>query len=403
VSPAPDRPAPREALGVRASGLSGPFLRPRGGGPRGTTGGPARNSRATTTLAVAFDPRSNSLSVLRLLLAGTVAVAHTLDLGFGFQPQAGSSDFGSLAVDGFFVLSGFLVARSYLRLDSLRRFAWHRALRILPGFWACLLGTGLVVAPLLAVLVGRPWTSVFSGEDSAWSYVVSDAALVMRQFTVAGLPGTATSTDQLDGSLWTLAFEASCYAALAVLGVLGVLRRRALVLGLVLVLWALTVAPVAGLDVLGHPLLQRLHGPDVLRFGLVFLLGAAGHLYADRVPVRGVLALAGTGLVVVGLALLPDHRALAAPAFAYVVLYAVVRLPLRWTPPWDLSYGVYVWHWPVAQLLTAAGAAALTTAPFVLLGLAVTAVLAAASWTLVERPALGLKDAAWVTGGRARP
>lgn len=394
MSPAPDRQAPREALGTRTPE---PFPGSRAA-PR-TGGRPARAG----TLAAAFDPRRNSLSALRLLLAGTVALAHTLDLGFGSQPQAGSTDFGSLAVDGFFVLSGFLVARSYLRLDSLRRFAWHRALRILPGFWACLLGTGLVVAPLLAVLLGRPWTSVFSGEDSAWSYVVANAGLVMTQFTVAGLPGTATSTDQLDGSLWTLAFEASCYAALGVLGVLGVLRRRrGLVLVLVAVLWALTAAPLAGLDVLGHPLLQRLHGPDVLRFGLVFLLGAAAHLHADRVPVRGVLALAGAGLVVAGLALLPDYRALAAPAFAYVVLYAVVRLPLRWDPPWDLSYGVYVWHWPVAQLLTAAGAAALTRAPFVLLGLAVTAVLAAASWTLVERPALGLKDAAWVTGAPPR-
>ncbi len=346
--------------------------------------------RARPTLATAFDPRSNSLDVLRLLLAGTVAVVHTMLLGSGHQPQTGSTDLGSLAVDGFFVLSGFLVTASYLRLGSLRRYAWHRALRILPGFWAGLLGTALLVAPLMAVLTGRSATSVFTGPGSALSYLTSNAALLMRQFGIAGLPGTGGAPDVVNGALWTLFFEAACYGIVAVLGVLGVLRRRRrLVLVLLALLWALTIAATAGFNPLGSTIM--------LRFAFVFLLGAAAHLFADRVPVSGVLALIGVALVVTGLHLLPDHRALAGPAFAYVVVYAVVRLPLRWRPRWDLSYGVYVWHWPIAQLLVAAGATALTTVPFIAISLAVTAVVAALSWNLVEHPALSLKGAAWVT------
>lgn len=383
--------------GEAARAVSTPDPRPT----RRPGAAPVEDRRAS--LAEAFDPRSNALNVLRLLFAGTVALAHTLLLGFGYQPLTGSTDLGSLAVDGFFVLSGFLVARSYLRLDSLRRFAWHRALRILPGFWACLLGTALVVAPLLAVLAGRPAVSVFSGEDSAWSYLGSNALLVMRQFGISGLPGEAAVHDQLDGSLWTLFFEAGCYALVAVLGVLGVLqRRRSLVLGLCVALWALTAAPLVGVPVLEHPLLQALHAGDVLRFGLMFLLGSAGHLFADRVPVRRLLALLALGLLAAGLFLLPD-RMPAAPASAYLCLYAVVRLPWRWSPRWDLSYGVYVWHWPVALVLVALGARGLTTVPFVLAGLAVTAGVAAVSWNFVERPALSWKDAAWVTRATPRP
>ena len=68
-------------------------------------------------------------------------------------------------------------------------------------------------------------------------------------------------------------------------------------------------------------------------------------------------------LVVAGLHLLPDYRALAGPAFAYAFLYAVVRLPLRWRPRWDLSYGIYVWHWPIALVLSAAGLADVAYAP----------------------------------------
>ncbi|WP_432541562.1 acyltransferase family protein [Kineococcus sp. SYSU DK002] len=355
-----------------------------------------RHTRTPQTLAEAFDPRSNALDLLRLLLATTVAVVHTALIGTGRQPQAGSTDLGSLAVDGFFVLSGFLVARSYLRLNSLRRYLWHRALRILPGFWLSLLLTAGVVAPLLAVLEGRPATSVLTGPDSALDYLTRNASLQIQQFGISGLAGGSGAPDVVNGSLWTLFFEACCYAIIAVLGVVGVLRRqRWLVLALLTVLWVLTVAATAGFNPLGSELM--------LRLGFVFLLGTAGYLFADRVPVRGWLAAVSLLLVVVGLHTLPDYRALGGPAFAYLCLWAVVRCPLRPRLRWDLSYGTYVWHWPVAQVLFALGAATLTAVPFVVLGLAVTAVVATASWLLVERPALGWKDAAWITGTSGSP
>ncbi|WP_432561690.1 acyltransferase family protein [Kineococcus sp. SYSU DK003] len=351
-----------------------------------------RAGRPRRTLAEAFDPRSNALDLLRLLLATTVAVVHTLQIGTGRQPRTGSTDLGSLAVDAFFVLSGFLVARSYLRLNSLRRYLWHRALRILPGFWVCLLLTALVVAPLLAVLEGRAASSVFTGPDSALDYLHRNALLQIQQFGIASLTGNSGTPDVVNGSLWTLLFEACCYGIVAGLGLLGILRRqRWVVLVLLAALWLLTIAATAGWNPLGSELM--------LRLGFVFLLGTAGHLYADRIPVRGWLAAASLALVVVGLSALPDHRALAGPAFAYLCLWAVVSCPWRPHLRWDLSYGTYVWHWPIAQLLFAAGLASVSAVPFVLLGLAVTAVIATASWLLVEHPALSWKNAAWVTSG----
>lgn len=137
---------------------------------------PARHAvSATTTLESEFDPRNNALNVMRLVLAALVAVVHASVLGFDFQPQIGSTQIGALAVDAFFVLSGFLVVRSYLRLNSFRRYVWHRALRIMPGFWVCMLATAFVFAPLLAVIMGRSATSVLSGQDSAISYLTANA------------------------------------------------------------------------------------------------------------------------------------------------------------------------------------------------------------------------------------
>lgn len=73
---------------------------------------------------------------------------------------------GRFGLDGFFILSGFLVTRSFLALDPLPRFIWHRFLRIMPGFWVCLLVTTFVVAPAAALLHGLPALTPFTGEPS---------------------------------------------------------------------------------------------------------------------------------------------------------------------------------------------------------------------------------------------
>lgn len=343
-------------------------------------------SAAHPTLAEAFDPRSNALTVMRLALAGTVAVVHALAVGYGHQPRFAGSTLGDVAVDGFFVVSGFLVTRSLLRLPSVGRYAWHRFLRIMPGFWACLVVTALLVAPLVAVLEGRPATSVFTADDeSAVDYVVQNAALLMRQFGIDGLPASGFQPDVMDGSLWTLFYEALCYGLVAFLGLLGLLRRAPwTVLAACAVLWVVTVAQSAGVVEVGT---ERL-----LRFGFVFLLGAAGHLYAHRIRVDGRLAAACLAVLVVGLVTLTDHRALAGPAFAYLCLWAAVRLPWRANPSVDVSYGLYVYHWPVQQVLALAGAAVLPRPAFVVLALALTLPLALASWYAVEAPAMRLKD-----------
>jgi peptidoglycan/LPS O-acetylase OafA/YrhL len=342
------------------------------------------------TLAGTFSARSNSLAMMRLGLAALVAVTHALAIGFGWQPHLGRTAWADLAVDGFFVLSGFLVTRSYLRLDSAGRYAWHRFLRLMPGFWACLLVTALVAAPLAAIFVGRSPMSVFtSADDPAWRYPLVNAALPILQFDIAGITSDSGET-VFDGSLWTLMYEAVCYVAVAALGLATVLRRRAwLVPVACVVVWVGLLCDFAGLIPIDVPLLAN---KELLRFLLVFLLGAAACVFAHRVPIRWTWA-ALSGVGVVAGAFLPDYRLVAAVPFAYLCVYGMVRLPLRWTPAWDLSYGLYVYHWPVQFLMLLAGATVLGQAGFVALSVALGLLLAAVSWVVVEGPALRRKDA----------
>lgn len=334
------------------------------------------------------------MAALRLAFAALVAFAHAWSVGFGHQPLIGQTRVADLAVDGFFVLSGFLVARSWLRLQSFRRYAWHRFLRIMPGFWACLVVTAAVVAPLAAALAGRDASSVLTGDEPAWRYVVVNSLLPMLQYGIGGIPApTGTGPAVLDGALWTLQYEAFAYGVLALLGIAGVLRRPRLLLALAGVVWLVAAAESAGLIPVDVPVFTN---RELSRFLLMFLLGAAAHLFAHRIVLhRGLAALAAVS-VLVALLTLRDYQLLGGLGFAYLCMYAAVRLPLRGNPRWDLSYGLYVYHWPVQLLLALAGATVLGEWAFAALGITLAMGLAALSWLLVEAPALRFKDVAWV-------
>jgi peptidoglycan/LPS O-acetylase OafA/YrhL len=356
----------------------------------------ARQRRAffrVECLAQAFDPRRNSLAMMRLLLAGTVVIAHGLLVGFGHQPGVAGTHVSDIAVDAFFVLSGFLVAASFLHLQSLSRYAWHRFLRIMPGFWVCLVMTAVLVAPLAAVLDGRAAVSVFSADvDPAFQYPIVNGFLPILQYGIADLQ-VPTGETALDGSLWTLQYEAVCYAILAAIGFLGLLGRRWALPVLTVLVWLSAVADAAGLIPVDVPVLDN---QQLLRFLLVFLLGACGRVYARHIPVGRGWGLVAGAATAASLVVLDDYRLAGAVPFAYLCLYAACRLPLRWNPSWDLSYGLYVYHWPAQFLLAMAGASALGEWGFVSLSLLLALGAAALSWVLVEGPALRLKDARWV-------
>jgi len=376
ASAPPARNAARVPRGARSEG-------PGGGRRPGSAG-----SRGPRSLGAAYDPRRNAFDVLRLAFAAVVLVTHTTELSSGWQPVVGATDVSALAVDGFFVLSGFLITASWLRLGSLPRFAWHRALRVLPAFWVCLVVTAVVVAPLVSVLNGGSATAVFTAPGSALTYVLHNAALFMAQFGVGGIPASAPGDGVINGSLWTLFYEALCYLAVAALGVLGLLRSRTwLVLaGVVALQLATTAEATAGVGVVPGDLLQRLL--------LMFALGALGFLFADRVPTHPALLAAAAASVLAGMLWLDDYRALGAPGFALLVLVAAARLPWRPRLRHDLSYGVYIWHWPVAVVLLSTPLAAAPLAVQLAAVVLATTAVAAASWFAVEAPALRLKDLA---------
>lgn len=370
------------------------------------------------TLADNFSGRDNSIGLIRLILALAVLVSHANPVGFG-TPDPGSLrngiSLGGLSVDGFFVLSGFLITRSALRL-SLGRYLWARALRILPGLWLCLVVTALVIAPILAVHeFGALPHHFWNGSDSARSYVEKNMWTGLVQLDIGGTlthavaVGTAHN-GAFDGSLWTLAYEATCYLVIAALAVTAVLRRAPrFMIAITLLLWFVMLRSIWNNHSLAAP--QNINGialyvPFVshrmgalgssylIYLALPFAIGSLFQLYITRVRINDVL---GPFCLLVFAATLwvGAYYAVGVPALAYGLMWFAVRSPkpLRKVGrKRDLSYGVYIYAFVVEQILVVYGVNKHGYVLYLAAAFAGTVVLATLSWYAIEAPALKLKD-----------
>ena len=322
-------------------------------------------------LGEAFDPRSNGITALRLGLALTVVFSHAFKVGgFGRDPgetvTGGQTELGPVAVTAFFVLSGFLLAASRER-STTPRFLRNRFLRIFPGYWVCLVVTVVVIAPIGSVL-GK---TAFDPTD-AGLYLVGNAGLLELRPFIGDLYAHVPMPYIVNGSIWTLAAEFICY-----LGLAAIPRQlfRPAAIGLYVALVVLHLGRIAGLtsDVVA------------LNLPLAFATGTMGYLFRERIAI----GLPWVGLAVGWLAVVTiggQFRDLAIPALAYLVLWLGVRLPFRGTT--DISYGVYVYAFPLAQLLAVLGAYRLGYVGFTLLSVMCALVAGWVSWHLVEQRAL---------------
>ena len=337
-----------------------------------------------TVVAVAMAREANGFGLLRLLLALAVVASHGASARTGLvtdEPLYASTGFtlGEHAVNGFFAISGYLVAMSADRRGP-RDYVLARALRIVPGF---LVATLLVTFVLGGALTRLP-LGAYLADPATWRFAWGTLTAFK---TNASLPGVFEDNPLRIplGTVWTLKYELLCYAGLFAATLLGLPRAGRAVLALPAALFLALLG--AGLAWPDNP-----KGVETaLRLPFLFAAGAALYLRRDRACLSLPLA---AGLVAA--AALAHGTAAYRPLLFLAEAYGILWLALapRW-PRWldprhDLSYGVYLYGWPVQQALQALRPD-LAPGAATALALALTLPIAAASWLLVERPALALK------------
>jgi peptidoglycan/LPS O-acetylase OafA/YrhL len=337
------------------------------------------------TISAAMAREHDNFGLLRLLLALAVVYSHAFSVVSGRindEPLTLLTGFtlGEHAVNGFFAISGFLVTMSYDR-RGWRDYLVARSLRIVPG----LIFAVLVVALGIGLALTTRAPQAYLADPGLWRFIT--ATLTSFKSNIA-LPGVFASNPFSFpmGTVWTLKYEVICYAGVFGIGLLGLLRYRALLLGAAV---ALILAVIAR-EVLTP---QGPKGIETsLRLPLIFLSGGLGWLWRDRLRLSGVgVALAFAAVLILSPTPLYKAALYLATSYAMLALALAPEFTQRRTePPGDVSYGVYLYGWPVqqalVQLFPAAGAWTL-----LLPAIALTVLISIVSWLLVEKPALSLK------------
>ena len=331
-----------------------------------------------------------------------------------FHEQLSAFPGGFLGVNVFFVLSGYLITdlltahwNQYGRLD-LRGFWARRARRLLPALAVLLVvvtAATAVIEPaqlaalrsalLAAVTYSSNWWQALAHQSyfarfgpppplqHLWSLAIEEQFYLVWPLFLIVILKTCRSRHLRAGLAWSGA--ALSALAMALVYVPGGDPSRvyygtdthasALFIGSALALsWPLRrLGPLGGLEAPGS---DRTRIPDALGLaGIAVLAWAMGHFAGtDRV-------LYPAGLLVAALAAGGVVLAAASPG---LVSWALGRSVLRWIGV--RSYGIYLWHWPVIALATAAFPQQRPADWIWLPEAAISVGLAAASWRWVEEP-----------------
>ena len=331
---------------------------------------------------------------LRLGAAVSVLFSHAFLIAEGTQAHeplirltGNQGILGLLGVFVFFVISGFLVTRSFAAGRSAPRFVAARALRILPALGVCLLLCAFLIGPLVTTLP----LHAYLHDRRTWLFVAEN---VLMQASDERLPGVAFTGNPVgvvvNGTMWSLRFEVYCY--LLVLG-LGLARRLDLRSAALIFLGSFLLNLFNLADRLGAALKT---GADLAGFLWLLPFFSAGmclYFLGERAPPRAaVAALAALGfLAATAFGHMLDSFALFG---SYLTIFLAtsprLRLP-RAARFGDVSYGLYIYGWPAEQLIARlSGGHAPWTMVFAA-GSALALLLALLSWHLVESPALRLK------------
>ncbi|HUN47630.1 MAG TPA: acyltransferase [Stellaceae bacterium] len=330
--------------------------------------------------------RRNNFDVLRLLAATAVIFSHAIFLSTGrldseplMRLTGGQTNLGVIGVFVFFVISGYLVTQSWEQTGSLPRYLAKRALRIYPGLAGCILVLTFGLGPLVSSLAPADYVSAYG----TWDFLIANLLVNTDHNSLPGVWFTGGAIgDIVNGPLWSLPVEMVMYLLVAGLGSLRLLR-----------LWVFALLVAIGMVCLWFDTATYFEFIGSVGWMLAFFVtGMVLYKLRDRGIFAGRLAL----LALAGLVLSAPLGAviLLFPLFGgYLVLYLALHPALPVIPAarfGDLSYGLYIYGWPVEQTLLYLRPDMAWPVLF-MIALPVTAAVAFLSWHLVEKRALAWK------------
>jgi peptidoglycan/LPS O-acetylase OafA/YrhL len=335
------------------------------------------------TLADAMSQGYDNFSLLRFLAAALVIFGHswaTAKNPSGVTDWIGQQTLifsGTVAVNIFFWVSGFLITMSYIRRPQFVPFVLARVLRIFPALIVCVLLTALVLGSVCTTL---PFAEYFK-HPGVWHYIHGSSFLHDVQWYLPGVFESNNHKGVVNGSLWTLNGELRMYLFVVLLGSFGLLANATRFGWMLATLIAI---------VLFLPSIHLVKG-EFIGLSAFFAFGAFCYVHRAAIPVSGYLVLA-IAFLTLCLRGQPGYFLMLSAFTAYAALWFSYgpRLPSL-EKYGDYSYGLYLYGFPIQQLV-AYLQPELGPLRSLLLSFPLTLVLAIPSWHFVEKPMLRFKS-----------
>lgn len=337
--------------------------------------------------------RRNNLDLCRLIAAVLVIYSHSFPIcvnNYDNELIAKLSRYkisgGSLAVAVFFVLSGFLITKSYDNSRNIGQYLKARVLRIWPALCVVVMISVFVIGPIFTSL---SIVEYFKNVET-WNYL-KNLSLRINHWA---LPGVFADHFQIstNGSLWTLEYEAVCYLMVAVVGG-GIKKRKEYSVGLLLLFcfayWQREALAAAGIPFLSSYFLQQFS-----YLGMYFAAGMVYYYYREYIEITWRGAVIALFAFIIGIKYGDVNF-----AFTFFGTYVVMFLAFNGKIVFDnvskygdLSYGIYIWAFPVQQIWIHIFKGAMNPYFNFLLSVMTVVPIAALSWHLVEKRCLNLKN-----------
>jgi peptidoglycan/LPS O-acetylase OafA/YrhL len=329
----------------------------------------------------------NNFDFIRLAAATSVLISHMFALMGRNEPMvAGNHSLGNIGLLIFFSVSGYLVAISWTRDPALFRFALRRFLRIWPALAIVLLICAFAIAPIFS----QPPHHYSPISRGTIVYLTNLVPLhPYRELNVfAGQPYA-----ELNGSLWTIPIEIWCYIFLGLAG-FALRSRLSFAIPVAMALVCAYFVFVYG----GEARIDSANGKFGMLFlsvylGSFFLMGSFLHLFeksvVDNPIVCAIVIAASAVLLFFGQYMLGLWLGL--PLLVILIgrsSWPVARDAGRFG---DFSYGIYLYAWPVQQIIVRLLGVHRPLPLMCAAALAIVLVMAFFSWRLIEKRALRMK------------
>ena len=337
--------------------------------------------------------RNNNFNVIRITAAFAVLITHSFALALGsssaepFREKLGMT-MGSIAVDVFFITSGFLITGSLFTRKSAIEFIWARCLRIFPAMLVMVL---LTVFGLGAYFSTIPLVSYLTDSKTILYLLKCSTLIAGVTFDLPAVFNNNPLKNAVNGSLWTMPYELRMYAILCFVWIALHMAKsnRPRIFEITIV----SAACVAGVIIMTKHFSLGMEW-HFARLFFMFFSGAAFYVLKERITLsHSYFWLFIVALIVSAIVNKHAFFLVYSLTITYILVY-LAYIPSGYVRSYnhvgDYSYGVYIYAFPVQQSIAALihGVSVLT---MILISSAVTLFFAVFSWHFLEKRALGLK------------